>query len=106
MDEQAEPQHSAEGRRDSKTERLNLRLTSPQYALLAKAAEIHGEGVRGFVVRHALLAAESDLADHTVFFANDEQFEAVQTILSAPPPVPDKLAELLERPSRLTSREV
>jgi hypothetical protein len=47
------------------------------------------------------MAAESDVADRTVFYANDEQFEEIQTILSSPPPNPDKLAELLKAPSTL-----
>ena len=85
----------------SRTERLNLRLTPEQKSLLRKAAEARGERLSEYVVRHAVMAAESDVADRTVFYANDEQFEEIQTMLSSPPPNPDKLAELLKAPSKL-----
>jgi len=85
----------------SRTERLNLRLTPEQKSLLRKAAEARGERLSEYVVRHAVMAAESDVADRTVFYANDEQFEEIQTMLSSTPPNPDKLAELLKGPSKL-----
>ncbi len=47
------------------------------------------------------MAAETDIIDRRAFFANDEQFEAIQAIVSAPSPVPDRLAELLKNPSSM-----
>ena len=85
----------------SKTKRLNLRLTPEHKSLLRKAAEAQGERLSEYVVRQAVIAAESDVADRTVFYANGEQFEEIQTMLSSPPPNPDKLAELLKVPSKL-----
>lgn len=89
----------------SKTERLNLRLTPEQDALLRKASEVRGESVSDYVLRHAVMAAESDIADRRVFFVNDEQFEEIQAMLSSPPPAPDRLTDLLKKPSILKSRE-
>ena len=101
MDEETQPQHSNQRRGPSKTNRLNLRLTSEQHLLLTKASGIRGESVSNYVLRHGLMAAETDIIDRRAFFANDEQFEAIQAIVSAPSPVPDRLAELLKNPSRM-----
>jgi len=89
----------------SKTERLNLRLTPEHDSLLRKAAEARGESVSDYVLRHAVFAAESDVADRRVFYANDEQFEEIEAMLSSPPPSPDRLAALLKKPSMLKSPE-
>ncbi len=46
-----------------KTERLNLRLTPSQDAVLRQAAAARGESTSDYVLRHAVEAAEADLAD-------------------------------------------
>jgi len=89
----------------TKTERLNLRLTPEQDAVVRRAAESRGESATDYVVRHAVLAAESDLADRRVFIVDDETFDALQTMLSAPLVVPDKIAQLLATPSVLESTD-
>ncbi len=48
---------------ETKTERLNLRLTRAQDTTLRRAAEAKGVPVSDYVLGHAVQAAEADLAD-------------------------------------------
>ncbi len=85
----------------SKTARLSLRLTPEQDAVLRKAAEARGESANEYVVRHAVEAAETDLADRRVFVADDAQWDELQRLLSTPPAIPRAMIKLLsnlERP--------
>ena len=59
----------------SKTERLSLRLTPEQDAVLRRAAEARGESANDFVLRHAVEAAEIELADRRVFVVDDAAVE-------------------------------
>ena len=61
-----------------KTERLSLRLTPKQDAVLRRAAEARGESTNDFVLRHAVEAAESELADRRVFFVDDAEWEQLR----------------------------
>jgi uncharacterized protein (DUF1778 family) len=85
----------------TKTERLNLRLTQEQDAVVRMAAGSRGESTSDYVVRHAVIAAEMDLADRRVFMIDDEAFDALQSLLSAPLRVPDRIVKLLASPSVL-----
>jgi len=87
----------------TKTERLNLRLTPEQDAVVRKAAASRGESTTDYVVRHAVMAAETDLADRRVFMVDDAAFDALQALLSSPHQVPSKIVQLLETPSVLES---
>ncbi|MHB8246615.1 MAG: type II toxin-antitoxin system TacA family antitoxin [Acidimicrobiales bacterium] len=90
----------------SKTERLNLRLTPAQDAILRSAAEARGESASEYVLRHAVQAAEVDLADRRVFIVDDAAWEELQRLISAPASLPEPMAKrltnptVLERPSR------
>jgi uncharacterized protein (DUF1778 family) len=85
----------------AKTERLNLRLTAVQDAILRRAAEARGEPVSDYVLRHAVEAAETDLADRRVFMLEDKAWRRLQQTLDGQPrPVP-KLRRLLTEPSIL-----
>ena len=55
------------------TERLSIRLNPEQDAVLRRAAEARGESANDFVLRHAVEAAEIELADRRVFFVDDAQ---------------------------------
>ena len=57
----------------SMTERLSIRLNPEQDAVLRRAAEARGESANDFVLRHAVEAAEIELADRRVFFVDDAQ---------------------------------
>jgi len=85
----------------SKTERLNLRLTPAQDAVLRRAADARGEAVSDYVLRHAVEAAETDLADRRVFVADDVAWERLQDVLAQPARPAKKLQQLLSEPSVL-----
>jgi len=85
----------------SKTERLSLRLTPEQDAVLRRAAEARGESANDFVLRHAVEAAQMELADRRVFMADDSAWEELQELLSRPPALPQSMVKLLSNPSIL-----
>ncbi len=85
----------------SKTERLSLRLTPEQDAVLRRAAEARGESANDFVLRHAVEAAEMELADRRVFVVDDAAWDQLQDLLSAPPALPEAMVKLLSNPSVL-----
>jgi uncharacterized protein (DUF1778 family) len=88
----------------AKTERLSLRLTPDQDAVLRRAAEARGESTNEYVLRHAVEAAEMELADRRVFVADDAAWEQLQALLSAPPALPQAMIKLLSNPSVLEQR--
>lgn len=85
----------------AKTERLSLRLTPQQDAVLRRAAEARGESASDFVLRHAVEAAEIELADRRVFVADDAAWNELQALLSEPPALPQTMIKLLSNPSVL-----
>jgi uncharacterized protein (DUF1778 family) len=86
----------------SKTERLSLRLTPKQDIVLRRAAEARGESTGDYVLRHAVEAAELDLADRRVFALDDAAWNELQGLLSATPSqLPPAMAKLLSRQSVL-----
>jgi len=85
----------------TKTERLNLRLTQEQDAVLRRAAEAKGEPVSDYVLRHAVEAAEADLADRRVFVVDPRAWRRLQEVLSRPARPAPKLRRLLAEPSVL-----
>ncbi|MGH8995956.1 MAG: DUF1778 domain-containing protein [Acidimicrobiales bacterium] len=85
----------------SKTERLSLRLTSEQDAVLRQAADARGVSTNDYVVRRAVEAAEMELADRRVFVADDSAWDELQELLSRPPALPAAMAKLLSNPSVL-----
>jgi uncharacterized protein (DUF1778 family) len=84
-----------------KTQRLSLRLTPDQDAVLRRAAEARGESANDFVLRHAVEAAETELADRRAFLVDDTAWSELQDLLSAPPALPDAMVKLLTNPSVL-----
>ena len=86
----------------SKTERLSLRLTPTQDTVLRRAAEARGESTSDYVLRHAVEAAELDLADRRVFAIDDAAWNELQSLLSATPSqLPPAMTRLLSQPSVL-----
>jgi uncharacterized protein (DUF1778 family) len=86
----------------SKTERLSLRLTPTQDTVLRRAAEARGESTSDYVLRHAVEAAELDLADRRVFAIDDAAWNQLQGLLSATPSqLPPAMTRLLSQPSVL-----
>ncbi len=85
----------------TKTERMSLRLTADQNEILRRAAEARGESASDYVLRHAVLAAESDLADRRVFVVDDAAWNELQALVSAPAKLPKSMIRLLATPSVL-----
>ena len=77
------------------TERISLRLTPQQEAVLRRAAEARGESANDFIVRHAVEAAEMELADRRVFDLDDVGWDELQSLLSRPPALPPAMIEPL-----------
>jgi uncharacterized protein (DUF1778 family) len=85
----------------AKTERLSLRLTPEQDAVLRRAADARGESANDFVVRNAVEAAEMELADRRVFVVDDTAWEELRDLFSRPPTLPPAMVKLLSKPSIL-----
>ena len=83
----------------TKTQRLDLRLTKEQDALIRRAAEQDARSISDFVLSTATLEAQRRLADQRIFFMNDEQYARFEEILQTPPTDDPKLRKLFERPS-------
>ena len=83
----------------TKTQRLDLRLTKEQDALIRRAAEQDARSISDFVLSTATLEAQRRLADQRLFVMNDEQDARVEESLQAPPTDDPKLRRLFERPS-------
>ncbi|MHB1891038.1 MAG: type II toxin-antitoxin system TacA family antitoxin [Acidimicrobiales bacterium] len=84
----------------TKSERLNLRLTPAQDAVLRTAAAARRESTSDYVLRHAVEAAEMDLADRRVFVVDDAAWTELQALISARPDLPLPMAKLLSNRSR------
>ncbi len=87
----------------TKTERLNLRLTPAQDTVLRAAADAHGETASEYVLRNAVEAAQTDLADRRVFVVDEPAWHELQAALSSPVSVPLPMLKLLENSSVLES---
>jgi uncharacterized protein (DUF1778 family) len=87
----------------NKTERLHLRLTPEQDRVLRRAADARGEPISDYVLRHAVEAAEIDLADRRVFVAGAESWAALQDALERPPRSVHRLRRLLSKRSVVES---
>lgn len=81
--------------------RLDLRLTAAQDTILRSAAALQGVSVRDYVLRHALEAAEMDLADRRVFVVDDAAWNELQALVSAKPRLAPRMTKLLSDPSVL-----
>jgi uncharacterized protein (DUF1778 family) len=86
---------------ETKTERLNLRLTRAQDTTLRRAAEAKGVPVSDYVLGHAVQAAEADLADRRVFVVDEEAWALLQEALDRPPRPADALRRLVSEPTVL-----
>jgi uncharacterized protein (DUF1778 family) len=82
-----------------KSDRLGLRLSAAQSALLRAASEAEGTTVTDFVLRSAMRAAETSLADRRVFVRDEETWAELTSMLERRPAEVPGLRELLESPS-------
>ena len=82
-----------------KDNRVALRMTGKQKALIEAAAATSGSTVSEFAVRALVIQAEEVLADRRHFQLPDSQYEAFISALEAPVEIPSGLADLFRRPS-------
>jgi uncharacterized protein (DUF1778 family) len=86
---------------ETKTARWTLRVTPAQDAAVRRVLDASGESLNEYVVRHAVDAAHSDLADRRVFVVDDAAWRDLQSLLSRPPVSKPELDRLLRSPSVL-----
>ena len=82
-----------------KTERLNIRATEAEKALLEQAADASHQGLSQFVLQSALRSAGDVLADQTRFTLPADAWRAFAALLDRPARVLPALREAASRPS-------
>jgi uncharacterized protein (DUF1778 family) len=86
----------------TKQDRLSLRITPEQKAVLKTAASLRHTTVTAFMVEKACQAAHEVLAeDRYRYMLNDEAWDRFCAALDAPPKENPKLQRLLQKPSIL-----
>lgn len=84
--------------KDSRKDALiNMRIHSATRDFIDQAAKALGKDRSDFVLEAAYEKAEEVLLDQTSFVLNDEQWEAFNKLLDAPPRANDKLRQLLAK---------
>jgi uncharacterized protein (DUF1778 family) len=84
---------------ETRSEKLDLRLTASAKRTLQIAALAARRSVSEFVLESALARAEETLPDRRRFGLSAEQWAAFQAALDAPPLPAPRLAKLLREPS-------
>jgi len=90
---------SVEPRSETRTEKLDLRLSPSVKRALQYAARAERRSVSDFVLESALAHAEEALPNRQHFGLSAERWAAFQAALDAPPNPAPRLAQLLNRPS-------
>ena len=84
--------------RNTRSEKLDLRLTRQVKSTLQAAAAVSRCSVSQFVLESALARADEALADRRVFTLNAVQWKAFLAALDAPPRPLPRLKRLLKEP--------
>lgn len=79
----------------TKNQRINLRATARQEAILRQAAESVNASLTDFILGNAVAHAERVLADRRWFLATEEQFAEFELLVDQPLPSTKKLTQLL-----------
>ena len=85
--------------RTRKDERLGIRVSAAEKAILERASRSMRMSTSEFVVREAVASAEEILAERTRFVLPQEQWEAFAARLDDPPQAIPALVRALSRPS-------
>jgi uncharacterized protein (DUF1778 family) len=88
-----------EPRSETRTEKLDLRLSLTAKRALQSAALAASRSVSDFVLESALARAEATLPDRRRFGLNAKEWEAFQAALDAPPSPAPRMTQLLNEPS-------
>jgi uncharacterized protein (DUF1778 family) len=83
----------------TRTEKLDLRLTSQAKQRIVAAAELDHRTVSDFVLRSALARADEVLAEQTSLRMSAEQWAKFHAALDAPPRDLPELRKLMNTPS-------
>jgi uncharacterized protein (DUF1778 family) len=83
----------------TRSEKLDLRLSSDAKQKLYRAAAAANRSVSDFVLESALSRADETLADRRYFGLDAERWTAFMTALDAPPRSHPRLERLLTEPS-------
>lgn len=86
-------------KRQARTEKLDLRLTSQAKRRIQAAAGVQNKSVSEFVLDSALTTADVLLADQSGVRLNARQWKAFMEALDSPPKFHDRLERLLTEPS-------
>jgi len=84
-----------------KSERIDVRASSPVKQLLQEAARVSHKNVSEFLLDAGIIAANQTLADRTRFELSAEQWRAFQAALDRPRRSKPKLKKLLTEPGLL-----
>lgn len=84
---------------ETRTEKLDLRLTPSAKRALQSAAAAARRSVSEFVLESALARAEETLPDRRHFRLDARQWAEFQAALDASPPPASRLAKLFREPS-------
>lgn len=82
---------------ESKTERLEARLSSVQKALLQRAADLQGRSLSDFVVSSVQRAAEAVIREHQVIALTAQEGQRFVEAVLNPPRPNDRLRAATER---------
>lgn len=82
----------------SKTERIDVRASSPVKQLLQEAARACHKNVSEFLLEAGVTAANQTLADRRHFVLNDDQWQVFQEALDRPVQAKPRLKKLLGEP--------
>lgn len=85
----------------SKSERIDVRASSPVKQLLQEAARACHKNVSEFLLDAGVTAANQALADRRQFVLNDDQWQAFQEALDRPVQAKPRLKKLLSEPGVL-----
>ncbi len=85
----------------SKSERIDVRASTPVKQLLQEAARVAHKNVSEFLLDAGIIAANQTLADRTRFQLSAEQWLAFQSALDQPIGAKPRLKKLLAEPGLL-----
>lgn len=83
----------------AKDERINLRVTASQKALLSRAAEIRGVSVTEFILSSSVAEAEEALLNRRDFVLDPEAFDQLMDAMSDVEANRARLAKILATPT-------
>jgi len=83
----------------TRDDRIALRVTNEQGALIRRAAEVSGQRLTDFAVSALVSRARDVLADQRYFLLDDQAWAEFETLLDRPADSQPRLADLFQRPS-------